>query len=47
MLRAALLSLALVFALALPAFAGIEKGLVAYERGDYETARGEFLKAAE
>jgi len=47
MLRAALITLALVCSPALPATAGIEKGLVAYERGDYETARGEFLKAAE
>ena len=47
MLRATLFALVLAFALALPAFAGLEEGEAAYERGDYRTAHREFLKAAE
>ena len=47
-MRAALLALALVFVLALPACTpGLEEGIAAYERGDYETAHRGFLKAAE
>ena len=48
MRRAALLMVALAAAWLAPlALAGFDEGAVAYERGDYETAHREFLKAAE